>query len=287
MAAALALTSLAPAPERAEFDYRESHDGRVVARVTAVARPDRLCVEIRASAPGLEPPRGYEGIGGENFQTARHLGDGRLSARQGSAWVASRRRFALRAYDAAGRRLVEGGVTEPLADVVRWEAPLAGAAPPAQIEASQDPDLARLIEALGHESPAARDAATAAILTRGPAALAELERFRDEEARFGAAEAMTHLAATPAPLLEERLADRGESLRVRQMAAVALGRRRRAEPLEAAYAGAPPELRLTIGSAAVEAAGDKAGGLLRRLLAVEKEDAVRLHLLDLIERLRG
>lgn len=58
--------------------FLEDEDGRRTARLTArlEAGPDgiRLRVEATAVAPGVEPPPGWEGIGGTNTITAREIG---------------------------------------------------------------------------------------------------------------------------------------------------------------------------------------------------------------------
>lgn len=532
-AALLGASSFPLPPEKAVYDFHESHDGRVVARVTAVVSSDRLRVTIEAVGPGVEPPRGFAGSGGENLQTARHLADGSLRGRTSGAReerlrIAERRPFRLRTYDPGTRTLVEGETLEELVAGVEYEARIEPGRPfvtellvrdrprlrilgrPLRFEAvaerpvsiaaggAQDPDLAKLIEALGNEDVQIRDAALAALTARGLSALKELERFRDdadpergarvraaiksiheadavgrladpdpvkrraafadleksvgpeifvhiqegrdpkmapammdvlvyevdharrsaaqkaleaigapaafpgmlwakddmggggsyavsdwldengdatvlgeldrqaklgraaakacavrireripgvkpaepkgwkpvdaaairrdlakppspahrvlairavvtglyddpgspeavaealgdrdEEVRFAAAEAMTHLMKVEARLLEPRLADAAETLRVRQMAAVALGRRKKPAPLEASFAGAPVDLRLTIASAIAEEGSQETERLLARLSAADPDERVRTHVTALVEQIRS
>lgn len=211
----------APGPDRAEFDYRDQQDGRVVARIIAEAGPKKLTVEIRAFGPAVEPPRGYSGTAGENLQAARALSRGSIHAHTDAAGaqslsVASRGRFRLRTYDPEGRLLNEGRTPEEMITGLRYTAhltgegpfvteilvrgvprlrirarrgeilgfePLYGSAPPMRgtEQGLQDKDIRRLIEALGDDDVKVRDAALTQIIAIGRQTIPELEKFRDDD----------------------------------------------------------------------------------------------------------
>ena len=221
--AAFVIRPRPPAPEidRAEFDYRDQHDGRVVARILAAAGPEKLTVEIRAFGPAVEPPRGFAGVIGENLLAARELAGGSIQARTDAAGaqslsVASRGRFRLRTYDPEGRLLNEGRTPEEVITGLRYTAhlagegpfvteflvrgvprlrirtrrgeilgfePLYGAAPHLRRteQGLQDKDIRRLIEALGDDDVKVRDAALTQIIAIGRQMIPELEKFRDDD----------------------------------------------------------------------------------------------------------
>ena len=57
------------------LDYRDSHDGRVLAQVTARLEGRDLTIVLRPHGEGVEQPLGFEGFRGENFWTAWEIGD--------------------------------------------------------------------------------------------------------------------------------------------------------------------------------------------------------------------
>ncbi len=95
------------------FDYRDDHDGRILAAVTARLEGRLLEVSIRPWGPRVEAPSGFEGFRGENLRASREIGQllacGALSASTTDE-VSSElllRRGAFRVRREEGGRLVE------------------------------------------------------------------------------------------------------------------------------------------------------------------------------------
>jgi len=60
-----------PAPvARAEFLFRDSGDGRVIALIVVEVDGNLLQIEAHAKDPRIQPPRGPHGVAGENFFAA-------------------------------------------------------------------------------------------------------------------------------------------------------------------------------------------------------------------------
>ena len=60
-----------PAPvARAEFLFRDSGDGRVIARIVIEVDGNLLQIEAHAKGPRIQPPRGPHGVAGENLFAA-------------------------------------------------------------------------------------------------------------------------------------------------------------------------------------------------------------------------
>ncbi len=57
-----------------EFDYRDDHDGRILASVTARLDGRLLEISIRPWGPRVEAPSGFEGFRGENVRASREIG---------------------------------------------------------------------------------------------------------------------------------------------------------------------------------------------------------------------
>ena len=73
---ALALILLVPGRDgshEVEYDYRDDHDGRILAAVTGRLDGELLEVTIRPWGPHVEAPAGFEGFRGENLRTSREL----------------------------------------------------------------------------------------------------------------------------------------------------------------------------------------------------------------------